>query len=262
MRKEDLHIPKKNFFKPHVQKQFKIAETVITEVKNKRNSNRLLIFVHGGAFVAGPGKHHWDTIKKILGKTNFNVWMCDYPKAPEHKIDQISQNIDAVYSSAMERYEAKNIIMIGDSAGATLITSLVQRLIQKNIKTQEKIVLVCPVMDANLTNPDIESIDPLDHILSKPGVLSAKKMCAGDNNLSNPMISPLFGSFTDFPKTMLCLASHDIAYPDEKLAAEKIKKAGVDYTEIYGNEMPHIWPFLPVMKESKQALQEIIEYIK
>ena len=34
-------------------------------------------------------------------------------------------------------------------------------------------------------------------MLSKIGVLSAKKMCAENNDLKNPMISPLFGRFNN-----------------------------------------------------------------
>jgi acetyl esterase/lipase len=83
-------------------------------------------------------------------------------------------------------------------------------------------------------------------------------MCAQDMDLSNPMISPLNGSFEGFPQTIVFLGSHDIMYPDGKLAVQKMKNSKVEIEVIEGDKMPHIWPFLPVMKEAKLAFKEIL----
>ena len=116
-------------------------------------------------------------------------------------------------------------------------------------------------MDASLTNPEIDKLDKLDPVLSKVGVLSAKKMCVINDDLRNEMISPLNGNFDNFPNTILFLAENDITYPDQLLTVEKLSNANIDFEVIIGKGMPHIWPFLPVMKEAKTALKEIIERI-
>ncbi len=261
IRKEDIHHPKGSFFRKHKGRDFKISKTLVTEIKQKEASNKLLLFIHGGAFISGPGAPHWDTIKKVIKHTNHTVWMCDYPKAPESKIPEISDNIDQVYNAALEAYPAKQITIIGDSVGATLTAALVQRLVQKSIALPHKIILVCPVMDATMSNPKIAEVDKIDPMLSKVGILSAKKMCAGDNDLSHPMISPLNGSFEKFPKTIFFLGENDIAYPDQQLAVQKLIDAKVDIEVIKGKNMPHIWPLLPVMKEAKIALKDIINRV-
>jgi len=125
--------------------------------------------------------------------------MCNYPKAPENQITKISENIDAIYSSALKNYQANHISFIGDSAGGTLTTALIQRLIMNKIELPAKIILVSPVMDASMSNPEIETLGKVDPMLSKTGVLSAKKMCAGNKDLKDQIISPLYGSFEGFP---------------------------------------------------------------
>lgn len=187
--------------------------------------------------------------------------MCDYPKAPENNILKISKNIDVVYKTALENYEAKQIILIGDSVGGTLITALVQRLIQKLIQLPLKIILISPVMDATMSNPNINEIDIIDPMLSKIGVLSAKRMCAGNTDLKNPMISPINGSFHKFPHTILFLAENDITNPDQQLVVQKLISAKTNIEVIKGKKMPHIWPLLPVMKEAKTALKDIINRV-
>jgi acetyl esterase/lipase len=261
IRKADIHRPKSTFYKQKIKRNFNVANTSITEVKAHENSKGLILFIHGGAFVSGPTQVHWDAIQKIATKTQKTVWMCDYPKAPEHKITEISENIDAVYAAALEAFSGNEISLIGDSVGGTLSTALVQRLVKTELELPHKIILISPVMDATLSNPDIEKVDLVDPILSKAGVLSAKKMCAENNGLKSPIISPLFGSFENFPTTVLFLAENDITYPDQKLAVQKIKESNVDLEVIDGKNMPHIWPFLPVMKEAKISLDEIIKHL-
>ncbi len=262
IRKEDVHYPKGRFFKQNKIRNFKVLDSLITEIGLNQNSDKLLIFIHGGAFISGPAQHHWDSLKKIAKQTNYKIWMCDYPKSPENKISKISENIDSIYNVALKKFLPNKISFIGDSVGATLIVSLIQRLIVKDRKLPEKIILITPVMDASMSNPEIEKVDNIDPMLSKIGVLSAKKMCAENNDLKNVMISPLFGNFDKFPHTILFLAENDIFYPDQKLAVKKIINARINLELIEGENMPHIWPFLPVMKEAKESLNEIIEILK
>ena len=259
IRKEDVRNPKGRFFKNNVLQKFNVLDSVITEIGVNANSDQLLLCIHGGAFISGPAQHHWDTMKTIAQRTNFKIWLCDYPKAPEYTITTVSKNIDEIDQKALQNYDAKAICCIGDSVGATLITALMQRMVLQKKEVPRKIILVCPVMDASMSNPAIDTKEKIDPMLSKIGILSAKKMCVGDVDLKDSMISPLYGSFQGFPPTVLCMGQNDIMYPDEKLALDKLQEANVAVEIIEGVDMPHIWPFLPVMKEGKMALEKIIK---
>lgn len=161
----------------------------------------------------------------------------------------------------MEEVDPNELILIGDSVGATLIMSLIQRLVYKNDKTPSKLVLITPVFDSSMSNKEIDKIDKVDPMLSKAGILSAKKMCAQQLNLKNPIISPLYGDFKGFPKTILFIAGKDIMFPDGMLGGKKMEELGVQLELIYEPEMPHIYPLLPLMFESKKALSNIITKI-
>lgn len=167
IRKGDISFPKGRFYRQNGIRNFKISNSFITEINQIGNSNGLLLFIHGGAFISGPGQHHWDSLKKIAKQTNLTIWMCNYPKAPENKISRISDNIDSIYDAALENYHPDQISLIGDSAGGTLVTTLTQRLVQRNGKLPGKIILISPVMDATMANPEIEEVDTKDPMLSK-----------------------------------------------------------------------------------------------
>lgn len=113
-------------------------------------------------------------------------------------------------------------------------------------------------MDATMTNSQITQLDKIYPMLSQAGVVNAKKMCAEHNDLTNPMISPLYGDIDNFPETILFLGPNAITYPDQRLAVQKLEKANTNIVVITGENMPHICPVLPVMKEVRVALQHII----
>jgi len=259
LRREDVHFPKQAFYSKENITRFNLMNSAITQIK--KESKKLVIYIHGGAFVSGPSKHHWDTIKTISEFTNFNLWMCDYPKAPENKISFINKNIDFVYETAKNSNNFDEIVLIGDSAGATLILTLIQRKIQTNFSLPSKIILISPVLDASFENPEISNVDKKDPMLSVKGVLSAKKMCAENNDLKNKNISPLFGDFNGFPSTYLFLAENDITYPDQLILCQKLNELNIEHYTEMGIGMPHIWPILPFMKESGKALKSIIQIL-
>ncbi len=261
LRKDDIHTPKNKFFKSFQTQIYTIKETKITEIKKENHSPKLLMFIHGGAFVSGPSKFHWDSLKKIAKMTRYTVWMCDYPKAPEHKISQISANIDAVYQLATEKFNTNNIVIMGDSAGGALSMALIQRLILSKNKLPSQLILISPVLDASYENPNIDVIDKKDPILSKKGLIRASEMCVEDGDLKNLDLSPLFGSFIGFPTTTLFMAENDVTYPDQLLLCKKLEQAKITHSVISGMGMPHDWPLIPVMKEAKTAFHKIVEIL-
>ncbi len=264
LRKTDRKKPPAKFYRQFAIEHSTIGASEIISIASKKNNAEkgLIIYLPGGAFVSGPAPHHWDAIGKMVAQTQATIWLVDYPKAPEADINQINQNIDQVYAkAAKEIAAAAPLQMIGDSVGATLIMSLVQRLTRKQEALPSALILITPVFDASLTNTEIDEIDKVDPMLSKAGARSAKKMCARELDLKDPTISPLYGDFKGFPETMVLLGGKDIMYPDGKLAVQKMNQAGVKLAVIEELEMPHIFPLLPLMHESKNALSKIMSFI-
>ncbi len=261
LRKDDCFTPSQKMLRGQEIHTFKIHESVISVVDPKQQSGKLIIYCPGGAFVCGPSALAFQNIALIVEKTKSIAWLVNYPKAPEHDIQTISKNTDAVYAEALKHYSASDIILLGGSAGGNLILSLTQRLIKNKIPCPSKLIAICPVADATLCNPEIEDIDKTDPVLSKKGVLSANRMAARNLSLKDQMISPVYGSFDDFPETYLFAAEQDILTPDILLLYKKMKKETVNVEMIYGEKRMHIWPFIPFLKDSTASLHLIIDLI-
>lgn len=263
LRREDKLQPPNKLARLFNLRTFFISDSKITELesKNSSQSQRLIIYLPGGAFISGPNKYAWEFIHNIGAKTKWTSWLVNYPKAPEYQIDTITKNIYAVYLKALEKYPSEKIVLVGDSAGGNLVLSLVQKLIQEKEAVPFKTILITPVVECSLDHPEIKSIDPLDPMLSASGVRSAKQMCAGELSLKKPLLSPKYGDFKNYPETLLFIAEYDILTPDTQELEEIMKNQGVKIHTHFGKNMPHIWPLLPVIPEGKRTRKKIIDFI-
>lgn len=259
MRRYDKKLPPRSFarrFKCETEPMGKGTCTKIVP-RSSEEPKHVLFYVPGGAFVSGPAQHHWDSLRYLLPATGYAVWMADYGKAPESKLPEMHQELDAAYAQAVQEFGPERVVLAGDSAGANLIMTLVQRQIAAGNALPRHLVLITPVCDATMTNPEIESIDPKDPMLGKAGAYSAKKMAAGEIPMDDPQISPINGSFEGFPPSTLYLAGRDILRPDGFLTAQKMLASGVQLDLVDRPHMPHIFPLLPVLTEAKRCRKQL-----
>ncbi|WP_025740499.1 alpha/beta hydrolase [Aquimarina pacifica] len=263
-RKQDIHKPSSWLLKGNSFITKEIGGSLVTKItpKNRSTSTHVLLYCHGGAFVYGPTRENWVAVSKIVKHARINVWMIDYPKAPENTIEAITKSVYAVYNEAIKTYTPANTILMGDSAGGNLIVTLAQRLSQEKKLLPNRLIVITPIVDASVSNPKIKEVDLIDPILSHRGVLSTNKMCAGQMSLTDPLISPLYGNVENMPPIHLFMATNDILTPDQELFAEKLKHVHNDLEVIIGEDMPHVWPILPIMSEAKKGMQKIISIIK
>ncbi len=170
LRKTDKKNPPKHLYKKYQIERKEILESTIYSARKEginSENHKLIIFIPGGAFVSGPAQHHWDAVHNIVEQCNVPVWLLIYPKAPEFNIQQFCQNVDLVFNAALEVTTADHIIFIGDSVGGNLILTLVQRLIINQQNVPSTLILITPVLDASMTNLEIDDLVLLDPIVNK-----------------------------------------------------------------------------------------------
>jgi len=86
----------------------------------------LMLFFHGGGFVTGDFDSYNNVCASLAIKTGYNVVSVNYRLAPENKFPAGPEDCYAVSQEVLRRCEdwyqvsADDIVLIGDSAGATL----------------------------------------------------------------------------------------------------------------------------------------------
>ena len=99
------------------------------------NENRVLINLHGGAFMAGAVYLGRVESAPISALAKMRVVSVDYRQGHEHKFPAASEDVAAVYQALLERYPASNVGIYGCSAGGALTAQTTAWLLEKGIPT-------------------------------------------------------------------------------------------------------------------------------
>src|SRR5437868_5528178 len=78
-----------------------------------QNANRLLIHVHGGCYVNGPGESGTSEATMMAGFGGFKVLSVDYRMPPDHPYPAALDDAMTVWKAAQKMAPAKNMGIIG-----------------------------------------------------------------------------------------------------------------------------------------------------
>jgi triacylglycerol lipase len=123
-------------------------------------------------------------------------------------------------------------------------------------------VLISPAPDLTLGNPAIQFVD--DPVLSRwlPTLHTNAQLWAGDLDLTDPLVSPLFGSLAGLPPTAVYFGNLDILAPDGLILQDNaLATPGADFTFILRKGEIHIWAVNTILPETQAVLPDIYQQL-
>ena len=124
----------------------------------------------------------------------------------------------------------------------------------------KKIILSSPWLDVSLTNPDIQHVIPKDNALEIKSLQKAGMLWAGELDLKDPKVSPIYGRFDNIAKISMFMGTAEIFVSDGRKLVEKLTKENIPFNYYEYPKMLHCWILLP-LPESKVALTQIMKLI-
>lgn len=226
--------------------------------------DKALMFIHGGAWIMEMNLFQWKVIKRILDSTDVNIYIPNYLLAPEHKsIEALNLLTECYYDMCKVKY--KEITFLGDSAGAQIAISFVQRLRELGQKQPSKCIVVSPpvtlIPDSNMEKK-MKEIEKKDVMLSLNLLHIASSIWMGELSADDYRVSPLYGEFKEICPIYVFVGTSEILYPQALALKEKILTDGGSVYLYEGERMMHTWTHLPWAPESMDGLNQIIYIIK
>ncbi|MBB3103201.1 alpha/beta hydrolase [Azomonas macrocytogenes] len=252
---------------PELQARYAISSkqagghTVWTIAPRTGATERQVLYLHGGAYVAGIAEMHWNSVAAFIDHCQCTFIMPDYPLAPQHTVDDALAMLLPLYGELVEMNGATHLTLLGESSGGGLALALAMRLREADLEQPADLILLSPWLDVTMNNPAIAEADKLDPILNVQGLQDAGKAWAGTHPLTDYQVSPIYGNLEGLAPIMLFMGTHDVFIADaRKLAAQaKTARARLDYHEYDG--MLHCWYITDYLPETKELLKLVSERI-
>ena len=259
-----------------VEKQFGVTITpydiegvstfyVLPNSVDPENEDRLFLHVHGGAYVFGGGDDSVFEAVVVAANAKMPAISVDYRMPPKHPFPAAVDDVVTVYKAMLQKTDAKAIAIGGTSAGGGLALASVHKFRQLGLATPGAIYAGTPWADLTVTGDTMYTNEGLDRILTTPhGILTAAaNLYAGGHDIKDPLISPVYGDFKDFPPTYFVTGTRDMFLSDTVRTHRKMRAAGVVADLNVFEGMSHAG-YLIVLDspESKEAFDGLSAFFK
>ena len=220
-----------------------------------KESERVIIYLHGGAYAKNITKHHLKMIDKISKGTSTRIYVPIYKKAPLYCYEDVIPEMVKFYRSIAKNHQ---VILMGDSSGGGMAIALAIRLKELGIKQPERIITLSPWVDVSLAKADPKKIK----YDSMEGINGAKVFgeywAKGD--IKNPLVSPVYGDLSNLAPIDIFVGGKEVLLNDLLEFVEKLKKVNGEYTLDIQPYMGHVYQAYPI-KEAKEGIQKIINVV-
>jgi acetyl esterase/lipase len=241
------------------------------------DSDRRVLYIHGGGFIMGSPKSHRTITSKFSEVSGCAVLAIDYRLMPEHRRMAAVEDCRTAYQWILKNGpggagEIRQLYFGGDSAGGNLALSLVAWVRDQGFRAPDAVVALSPVTDCTFSGASIRTNEATDTMLSPMMrvlnrlprfVVSWWAFRMYRMRPSNPVISPLLGDLGGLPPTLVQASEAEMLLDDARRYVYKASAAGSPVKLQTWTQVVHVWQiFDPHLPQAAEAWSEIGKFIR
>jgi acetyl esterase/lipase len=241
-----------------------IRTDVVTPARGiaAKNQRRVLINLHGGAFMWGAHSGGLVESIPIASVGAIKVITVDYREGPEYSFPAASEDVAAVYAALLKTYKPRNIGIYGCSAGGILTAQSVAWMGSHGMPSPGAIGTFCGSTldltgDSAFLGPVLSGQSFTDRPLST-GDLPYFKGVAPNDPLAFPGTSATV--LAKFPPTLLITGTRDFAMSSVVRSHALLVEAHVEADLHVYEGMWHAFFIYPELPESAAAYFVIVSF--
>ncbi len=228
-----------------------------------KNRNRLLMHVHGGAYVLGGGEAALPEAIFLASFGGYKVVSVDYRMPPDFPYPAAMDDAMAVWKALIKTNKPANMAVFGTSAGGAMTLALVHRAKAEKVPLPAAIAPGTPWADITRIGDTYETNEWTDNVLvTWDGLLCrAALLYAAGHDLKDPQLSPIYGDFSGFPPAILTSGTRDLFLSNTVRTHRKLRRAGVVADlNVYEAQSHAQYSFNPGAPETQEAFTDIARF--
>lgn len=229
--------------------------------QKKVHEQSIILYFHGGGFCMGTLDSYLNPCIDIVESTKMKLFLPEYRLAPEHPFPCGLYDCVKAYDYLLSLgYKSKNIVFIGDSAGANLALSTALVLKKRNAVMPGCMVLLSPCTMVEMYDDDkiYEDLENRDVLLSAKILrLWTKAYCQGYHS-KDPFISPIYANLAGLPPMLINIGTDDMLLDSARLFHTRALDYGVDSTFLVNEGHFHAYQLLHYYIPEAQVIMKSI----
>lgn len=221
----------------------------------------VMLYCHGGAFMAGGLAYARILSSKLAAVCRMKTLAFAYRLAPEYPYPAaVDDGVDAYTYLLSLGYDARQIVLVGESAGGTMTLTVPLALREKGLPLPGAIVSMSPWTNLACAFPSYADRADVDHCIDPVSLREQASLYAGEESFTNPLVSPCYGDFTGFPPTLIQVGTAEVLYDDAVYIHEKMRRDCVDVTLQVFEDLWHVFQIHEI-PEAHDALGKIAAFV-
>ena len=222
-----------------------------------------ILLLHGGGYVMGSAFGYRHLAGALAIAADATALVPEYRLAPEHPFPAALDDALRAYRWVLDAgTPPEQLTVMGDSAGAGLVLSLVLTLKQQGLPLPGGTALLCPGL--RLTFDDArEAADSGQSGVSVAQLRAFAESYLDGHPADDPIVDPLGADLTGLPPMLIQGGTGDVIVEDAHLLAEHARRHGVEATlalyPVDTHDFQIFWSFLP---EAAEAVQQAGDFAR
>ncbi|MBW8751738.1 MAG: alpha/beta hydrolase [Propionibacteriales bacterium] len=246
--------------------QLRLPHCKAEVLRTPQTEDRVIVYLHGGAFVVGGRFLHRSLMSRIADGTRSTLVAVGYRQLPHHPVSaSVADGLDAYRHVLDSGVPASKVMIMGDSAGGYLTFQVALAARAAGLPMPAGLVAMSPLIDFDGTTKveadsastcavfPLNCFDGLTRV-----VLRAARRAGEDQALPD---APSRAELRGLPPSLIQVSSAEMVHPDAESMAAALVTAGVDCDLQVWDHQVHVFQaaagFLP---EADEALAEIADF--
>ena len=190
----------------------------------------LFLYIHGGAYLFGGGPGGLSEAITIAFRVGIPVLSVDYRTAPRDPFPAALDDVVTLYRALLKHHPAGSIAMGGTSSGGGLALASIHKFKSLGLPLPAALYAGTPWSDLTKTGDSYFINEGIDHkLITYEGTLRATARLYADGvDLKNPLLSPVYGDFSNFPPTYLVTGTRDLFLSNTVRVHRKLREKGIE----------------------------------
>ena len=208
----------------------------------RKKPSGILFYVHGGSFVAERSPRITQLVARFAAAANASVFAPSYRLAPEHPCPAAVEDIVQALRWFRQQWPDEPVVALAESAGCAILLAALQAARDEGDELPNGVVLLSPWVDLSLQSWSIMAASiarTSPHTMESLGMFA--QFYLQGRPPTDPVASPIFGSFEDFPPMLIHASRSDILYDDSVRLADRVREAEGRLTVRHWADETHVW---------------------